>query len=102
MAGGAGSVTMGAWAPPATSAWSGPSLLRRVVVVNGVVLAVAAVTLVATPATVSYPVALTELGVLALGIAAMLVFNAVALRRTFGPLRRLTELARVVDPLSPG
>jgi two-component system, NarL family, sensor histidine kinase UhpB len=82
--------------------WARLPLLWRVVLVNAALLALAVAMLVLTPATVSAPVAATELAVLTAGIAAMLAVDIVLLRRAFAPLRRLGELARDVDPLSPG
>lgn len=78
------------------------ALFTRVFLLNAVVLAAAALTLVLTPATVSFPVALTEAVVLAAGLGALLAFNFVALRRVFRPLERLTAFMRDVDPLRPG
>ena len=49
----------------------------------------ATLVLVLTPATVSFPVALTEVVVLAVGLAVMLVLDFVLLRRAFAPLERL-------------
>ena len=77
-------------------------LLWRVFATNAVVLAVATLALVLSPATVSFPIALAELIVLAGGLTAMLVLDLALLRRAFGPLRRLTAVMRGVDPLRPG
>src|SRR5918998_6127950 len=77
-------------------------LLWRVFLGNAVVLAAATLLLVVTPATVSFPVALTELAVLAGGLAAMLALDLVLLRRAFGPLERLRGLMGAIDPLMPG
>jgi hypothetical protein len=77
-------------------------LLWKVFAGNATVLVVATSVLVLSPATVSFPVALTELVVLTCGLAAMLLLDLVLLRRAFGPLRRLTELMRNVRPLHPG
>jgi two-component system sensor histidine kinase UhpB len=77
-------------------------LYWRVFAINAMVLTVAAVTLVVSPLTVSFPVALTELVVLAAGLAALLVVNFALLRRVFAPLARLTGFMRQVDPLRPG
>ncbi|MGH2802291.1 MAG: HAMP domain-containing sensor histidine kinase [Thermoleophilaceae bacterium] len=84
--------------------WRGEPLplLWRVFTVNAAVLAAAAVALVVSPLTVSFPVALTELVVLAIGLAVLLVVNLALLRRIFGPLARLTRFMREVDPLRPG
>jgi two-component system sensor histidine kinase UhpB len=78
------------------------SLLWRVFLGNAVVLAAATLLLVVTPATVSFPIALTEAVVLAGGLAAMLALDLVLLRRAFGPLERLRRVMRAVDPLRPG
>jgi two-component system, NarL family, sensor histidine kinase UhpB len=63
---------------------------------------VATLALVLTPVTVSFPIAVAELIALAGGLAAMLVLNLVLLRRVFGPLARLANVMRGVDPLRPG
>ncbi|MDQ3849074.1 MAG: histidine kinase [Actinomycetota bacterium] len=80
----------------------GVSLLWRVFATNAVVLLVATLALVLSPATVSFPIALAELVVLIGGLAAMLAVDLALLRRAFGPLRRLTSVMRAVDPLQPG
>ena len=77
-------------------------LFWRVFATNAGVLVAAAVALVLTPATVSFPVALTEAVVLILGLAAVIVLNLVLLRRVFRPLHALSALMRTVDPLQPG
>ncbi|HET8754878.1 MAG TPA: histidine kinase [Solirubrobacteraceae bacterium] len=77
-------------------------LLWRVFATNAAVLAAATLVLVISPATVSFPIALTELIVLAGGLGAMLALDLMLLRRAFGPLRRLTAMMRGVDPLRPG
>jgi two-component system, NarL family, sensor histidine kinase UhpB len=77
-------------------------LYLRVFVINATVLTLAAVALVVSPLTVSFPVALTELVVLSAGVAAVLVVNYALLRRAFAPLARLTSFMRDVDPLRPG
>ena len=78
------------------------SLLWRIFVGNAVVLLVATIVLVVSPATVSFPVAATEAIVLALGLAVMLALNYALLRRAVGPLQRLAGVMRAVDPLAPG
>lgn len=77
-------------------------LYLRVFAINATVLTFAAVALVISPLTVSFPVALTELVVLSAGLAGLLVVNLALLRRVFGPLARLTRFMREVDPLRPG
>ena len=78
------------------------SLLWRVFATNAAVLAAATLLLALSPATVSFPIALTELIALVAGLGAMLALDLVLLRRAFGPLRRLTTMMRGVDPLRPG
>lgn len=78
------------------------SLLGRVVLVNAVLLLLAATTLALSPATVSSSVRVTEIIVLVIGAGAVLTANFVLLRRVFAPLRHLTGLMRQVDPLEPG
>jgi two-component system, NarL family, sensor histidine kinase UhpB len=80
----------------------GMSLLWRVFASNALVLVVATTVLVVSPATVSFPVALTEAVVLALGLGAMLALNLVLLRRALAPLERLRASMRSTDPLRPG
>jgi two-component system sensor histidine kinase UhpB len=77
-------------------------LLWRIFVGNAIVLGVATLALVLTPATVSFPAAQRELLVLGAGLAVMLVVNYVLLRRAVSPLRRLAFVMREVDPLAPG
>jgi two-component system, NarL family, sensor histidine kinase UhpB len=77
-------------------------LYLRVWTINAALLGLAAVALVVSPLTVSFPVALTELVVLSAGLVAVLAVNYVLLRRAFGPLARLTRFMREVDPLRPG
>ena len=68
------------------------SLLWRVFASNAVVLVAAALLLVLSPATVSFPVALTEAVVLVVGLATMLGIDFVMLRRAFGPLAPVARL----------
>jgi two-component system sensor histidine kinase UhpB len=70
--------------------------------INAAVLTAAAITLVVSPLTVSFPVALTELVVLTAGLVALLAVNLALLRRVFAPLDRLSRFMRRVDPLRPG
>jgi two-component system sensor histidine kinase UhpB len=77
-------------------------LFWRVFLTNALVLAVAAAALVLSPATVSFPVALTEAAVLAVGLGAMLALNFALLRRALSPLERLRAFMRGADPLRPG
>jgi two-component system, NarL family, sensor histidine kinase UhpB len=78
------------------------SLLWRVFAINAAGLTAATLALVVTPLTVSFPVALTELVVLAAGLVALLAVNLALLRRVFAPLDRLSRFMGEVDPLRPG
>lgn len=78
------------------------SLFWRVVAINTAVLVAAAIALAVSPATVSARIHLSEVVVLAAGVAVALAVDLVLMRRVFGPLERLTALMRRVDPLTPG
>lgn len=77
-------------------------LFWRVFATNAAVLAFAAAMLALSPATISFPVALTEALVLTVGLGAMLVLNFALLRRALSPLEGLRALMRGTDPLRPG
>jgi two-component system sensor histidine kinase UhpB len=81
---------------------SGVPLFWRVFAANALVLAAAALLLALSPATVSFPVAIAEAVVLAVGFGAMLLLNFALLRRALSPLERLRALMRGTDPLQPG
>lgn len=74
----------------------------RIFAVNAVILVGAAVALAFSPATVSFPIALTEGLVLTVGLIALLIVNLLLVRRSFAPLERLTRLMGRIDLLSPG
>ncbi|WP_206745059.1 HAMP domain-containing sensor histidine kinase [Micromonospora sp. CB01531] len=78
------------------------SLFWRIFLLNAAVLVVATVLLLLGPITVSTPVVLTEVAVLAGGLAAMLVANALLLRVGLAPLERVTRTMRTIDLLRPG
>ena len=78
------------------------TLLWRVFGTNAAILVLATLVLVLSPITVSFPIALTEVVVVACGLATMLTLDFVLLRRAFTPLGRLTAFMRGVDPLRPG
>jgi two-component system sensor histidine kinase UhpB len=78
------------------------SLYQRVFLLNASILVVATLIVAITPATVSFPVELTEAIVLVAGLIAILVLNAFALRAAFAPLERLRRSMREVDPYRPG
>ena len=77
-------------------------LYQRVFLLNAAIFVVATLVLVITPATISFPVELTEAIVLVAGLGAILVVNAFVLRAAFAPLERLMRLMRDVDPHRPG
>jgi two-component system sensor histidine kinase UhpB len=78
------------------------SLYQRVFLLNATIFTVATLAVAITPATVSFPVELTEAIVLVAGLIAILVLNAFALRAAFAPLERLRRSMREVDPYRPG
>jgi two-component system sensor histidine kinase UhpB len=82
------------------SRWGHLSLLSRVLATNALVLLTASTMLLLTPATVSSPVAVREALLLGLGTVAILVINALILRRAFSPLERLTRVMSQVEPVT--
>ncbi|MFG3437487.1 histidine kinase [Nonomuraea sp. NPDC047897] len=78
------------------------ALFWRLVVINGLVFTAGLTTLALSPATVSSPVLLTELPILAVGLAVMLTANALLLRTSLAPLGALTTLMERVDLLRSG
>jgi two-component system sensor histidine kinase UhpB len=78
------------------------SLAWRVFLVNAVVFTAGTAALALSPATVSFPIALTEALVLVSGLSAILLLNLLLVRRSLQPLERLTSLMRRVDLLRPG
>ncbi len=81
---------------------NGLPLVWRIFAVNAAVFAVGALALAVSPATVSFPIVVTEALVLAAGLVAILLVNLFLLRRSLAPLQRLMGLMRRVDPLRPG
>ncbi|SDL43838.1 two-component system, NarL family, sensor histidine kinase UhpB [Nonomuraea maritima] len=77
------------------------ALFRRIALINGLVFTTGLTVLALSPATVSSPVLLTELPILAGSLALMLAANAYLLRRSLGPLSGLTALMERVDLLRP-
>jgi two-component system sensor histidine kinase UhpB len=77
-------------------------LAWRIFLVNAAVFALGTAALALSPATVSWPIALTEAIVLSAGLAAILIVNLLLVRRSLVPLERLTGLMRGVDLLRPG
>jgi two-component system, NarL family, sensor histidine kinase UhpB len=77
-------------------------LFWRVSVINAVVFLAGTLTLALSPATVSSPLLPTEVVVLALGVVAVLVMNALLLRVGLTPLDRLARMMETIDLLRPG
>ncbi|MBG0813414.1 HAMP domain-containing sensor histidine kinase [Planomonospora sp. ID82291] len=77
------------------------ALFRRLFAINGLVFTVGTLVLAISPATVSSPVLLTEVPVLAVGLALILAANALLLRTSLAPLGALTALMQRVDLLRP-
>ncbi|MFD5164114.1 HAMP domain-containing sensor histidine kinase [Streptomyces hawaiiensis] len=76
-------------------------LFWRIFLLNAVVL-VTATALLLGPVTVSTPVLLTEAAILTVGLAAMLIANALLLRIGLAPLQRLARAMNTTDLLRPG
>lgn len=77
-------------------------LFWRVFAINAGLLGIAFLLLVFSPVTVHAPIALVEVVVLFLGLAAMLAANLLLLRPAFVPLEQLAEQMHTVDLLHPG
>lgn len=77
------------------------SIARRALLTSSALLAVIFVLLIVTPVTVSAPIRAGELAVLALAFIAMLVLNAVRVRRAFAPLRAFAAAMEQVDLRHP-
>ncbi|MEZ7004415.1 HAMP domain-containing sensor histidine kinase [Streptomyces sp. AD55] len=75
-------------------------LFWRISLFNAVVL-VTATALLLGPVTVSTPVLLTEAAILTVGLAVILIANAVLLRMGLGPLRQLARTMTTTDLLRP-
>jgi two-component system sensor histidine kinase UhpB len=78
------------------------SLLTRVFLANAAVLTIITALLLFSPIEISFPVTQTQAEILVAGLAVALVVNAIVLRSVVGPLRRLTDMMRSVEPLDPG
>jgi two-component system sensor histidine kinase UhpB len=79
-------------------------LFWRIFAANAVVLAGASVmaVLILSPGSLSEPVALRELGILAAALVVMVLANLVVTRRLVAPLEQLVRVMREVDLLRPG
>ena len=80
----------------------GIPLLWRLLGINALVITAAVAAIAFSPATIPAPVTLQSALYIVAGLGIVLVANMVLLRRALGPLRRLTDLMRRVDPLEPG
>ena len=86
---------------PPSSERRRPSITRSALLSSSVLLALIFVLLVVTPVTVSHPIRLSELAILALAFVAMLALNLVRLRRAFAPLRDFSAQMEQVDLRHP-
>jgi two-component system sensor histidine kinase UhpB len=86
----------------ARSARPEAGLYARVFAVNAFVLVLAALLLVVTPIRIDPHVTATEFAIILVGLVCMLAANAMLLRLSLAPLRRLTEAMRTADVLRPG
>jgi len=77
-------------------------LFWRIFAVNTGLLTLVAILLIATPVTISTPVALTEVLVVAGGLVVTIAANGLLLRQAFRPLGRLAQRMEMVDLLRPG
>jgi two-component system, NarL family, sensor histidine kinase UhpB len=79
-------------------------LFWRIFAANAIVLCAAFViaVLVLAPGTVTEPVALRELGLLASALAVMVAVDLVVTRLLVAPLEELVHVMREVDPMRPG
>ncbi len=77
-------------------------LYARVFAVNAFILVVAVSLLAFTPISIDSATTAAQLVFLLVGLAVMLAANAVLLRLSLAPLRRLTDLMRTADLLRPG
>ncbi|HWM01321.1 MAG TPA: hypothetical protein VNP92_03175 [Actinophytocola sp.] len=75
------------------------ALVWRVFLLNGLVFVVGATALVLSPATVSAPVAVREVVVLAVGLGVILGVNAALVQASLRPLDGMTSLMERVDLL---
>ena len=78
------------------------ALAWRVFATNALVLVAVSAFLVFSPATISAPVATSELLVLVAAVTVILIVDLLLLERAFAPLDELRRLMQRVDPLQPG
>jgi two-component system sensor histidine kinase UhpB len=77
-------------------------LFWRVCLINGAAFVLGTLVLVMSPATVSARPLWSEVVVLAIGLAFIVVLNGVLLRSALRPLDRLTATMAAIDPRQPG
>lgn len=77
-------------------------LFWRVCLINGVVFVLGTLVLVLSPATVSARPLWSEVVVLSIGLAVIVVLNGLLLRSVLGPLDRLTAVMADIDLRRPG
>jgi len=77
-------------------------LFWRVCLINGAVFAFGALALVLSPATVSAQPLWSEIVVLSIGLAVIIVVNSALLRSLLRPLDRLTAVMATIDVRRPG
>jgi two-component system sensor histidine kinase UhpB len=77
-------------------------LFWRVCLINGAVFVLATLVLVLSPATVSARPPWSEIGLLAIGLAVVVVLNSALLRSVLRPLDRLTAEMETIDLRNPG
>jgi two-component system sensor histidine kinase UhpB len=77
-------------------------LVWRAFATNAAAMLLAFTALVFTPVTVSVPIGVRELVLLAIGLVVVLALNLLLLRPAFRPLDDLAETMRRHDPLMPG
>jgi two-component system sensor histidine kinase UhpB len=76
-------------------------LFRRVVLINGLVFTLGTLVLALSPASVSARIKLAEIPVLVVGLAIVVIANALLLQSSLAPLDRLAASMRRVDPPRP-
>ena len=86
---------------PGSSERRRPSIARSALLSSTVLLALIFVLLIVTPVTVSHPIRLSEIVILALAFIAMLALNVVRIRRAFAPLRNFAAQMEQVDLRHP-
>jgi two-component system, NarL family, sensor histidine kinase UhpB len=87
--------------PGRRAATSTLGMYWRVFAVNAAIMAAAFLLLVLTPVTISRHTTRDQVVILLCGLTAMLAANALLLRLSLSPLRRLTWLMRSVDLVQP-